>query len=169
MAAASNTIGDSACCPSPFGEAARRVRGILLRHETAPVAPAPNRLRHKRGPLLPSQKRRYANAGSKEDGIRPMSKFSKSLRLTYRAAMTPFERLRRALCDRTWREWTAAAVLAVYACIWTLFDLVSRRSEDIHFDMAEMAAWSRDLALGSPKHPQMGAWVAGLWFLIFPY
>jgi 4-amino-4-deoxy-L-arabinose transferase-like glycosyltransferase len=99
-----------------------------------------------------------------------MRKFSESvLRAIYSEAMKPFDRLRRALCDRRRREWAIAVVLIAYTGVWTLFDFLSRRSEDIHFDMAEMAAWSRDLALGSAKHPQMGAWIAGLWFLVFPY
>jgi len=99
-----------------------------------------------------------------------MREFSKNvLHAVYFEAIKPFDRLRRALCDRRQREWTVAVALTAYAGVWTLFDLLSRRSEDIHFDMAEMAAWSRDLALGSPKHPQMGAWIAGLWFAVFPY
>lgn len=99
-----------------------------------------------------------------------MPKFSRgALRTAYFTLMLPFDRLRAALCDRGLRERTVAAVLAAYAGIWTLYDVLSRGSEDIHFDMAEMAAWSRDLALGSDKHPQMGAWIAGLWFTVFPY
>ncbi|HVT54571.1 MAG TPA: glycosyltransferase family 39 protein [Xanthobacteraceae bacterium] len=99
-----------------------------------------------------------------------MAKFPRSaLRAMYSRAMYPFDCLRRALCDRAQRERTAVLLLAVYAGVWTLYDFLSRRSEDIHFDMAEMAAWSRDLALGSAKHPQMGAWIAGLWFSVFPY
>ncbi len=89
--------------------------------------------------------------------------------MVYFTLMLPFDRLRAALCDRGRRERAVAAVLAVYAVIWTFYDILARGSEDIHFDMAEMAAWSRDLALGSDKHPQMGAWIAGLWFLVFPY
>lgn len=86
----------------------------------------------------------------------------------YGAAMKRLEQLRAALCDRARREWAVVALLAAYAAIWTLYDILSRRGEDIHYDMGEMVAWSRDLALGSPKHPQMGAWIAGLWFSIFP-
>lgn len=86
----------------------------------------------------------------------------------YGAAMKRLEQLRAALCDRARREWAVVALLAAYAAIWTLYDILSRRGEDIHYDMGEMVAWLRDLALGSPKHPQLGAWVAGAWFLIFP-
>lgn len=79
-----------------------------------------------------------------------------------------FDRLREALCDDRRRERTVAFLLASYTGIWTLYDLVSRHGEGIHHDMGEMVAWSRDLSLGSPKHPQMGAWIAGLWFSVFP-
>lgn len=84
------------------------------------------------------------------------------------AVMAPFERLRAALCDAAKREVTVAIVLAAYAGLWTLYDVLARSGEGIHADMGEMVAWSRDLALGSPKHPQMGAWIAGLWFSVFP-
>jgi 4-amino-4-deoxy-L-arabinose transferase-like glycosyltransferase len=93
----------------------------------------------------------------------------RALRSAYFTVMKPFDRLREALCDRERRERTVALVLAAYAGIWTLYIYIARQSEDIHFDMAEMAAWSRDLELGSAKHPQMGAWIAGLWFSVFPY
>ncbi|HVY04241.1 MAG TPA: glycosyltransferase family 39 protein [Caulobacterales bacterium] len=77
--------------------------------------------------------------------------------------------MRAALCDDVRREHTVGFLLAGYTAVWTLFDIISRWNMDIHYDMGEMVAWSRDLALGSPKHPPMGAWIAGIWFAVFPY
>lgn len=34
--------------------------------------------------------------------------------------------------------------------------------------MGEMVAWSREITLGTPKHPPMGAWLVRVWFGIFP-
>ncbi len=34
--------------------------------------------------------------------------------------------------------------------------------------MGEAVAWSREPALGTPKHPPMSAWLVRLWFLVFP-
>lgn len=78
------------------------------------------------------------------------------------------DRLVASLCDPARRERVAAKLVFSYALIWTLYDVVARSSQDIHYDMGEMIAWSHDLALGNIKHPQMGAWIAYVWFLIFP-
>jgi hypothetical protein len=92
---------------------------------------------------------------------------TKSLRAIHVQVTKFFDQLREALCDDR-REGTVALLLAGYAFFWTLYDVMSRHGEGIHHDMGEMVAWSHDLALGSPKHPQMGAWIAGLWFSVFP-
>jgi len=34
--------------------------------------------------------------------------------------------------------------------------------------MAEMFAWSRELAFGYSKHPPLGAWLTAAWFAVFP-
>jgi hypothetical protein len=61
-----------------------------------------------------------------------------------------------------------AVTLLVYCALWTLYATISRSSQDIHFDMGEMVAWSRELALGTPKHPPLPIWVTALWFAVFP-
>src|ERR1700738_423135 len=66
------------------------------------------------------------------------------------------------------RELAVIGVLLAYVAVWTLYGVLSRGSQDVHFDMAEMVAWSRELALGYPKHPPFGAWIAAAWFAIFP-
>jgi 4-amino-4-deoxy-L-arabinose transferase-like glycosyltransferase len=66
------------------------------------------------------------------------------------------------------RELAVIGVLLAYVAVWTLYGVLSKGSQDVHFDMAEMVAWSRELALGYPKHPPFGAWIAAAWFAIFP-
>ncbi len=39
---------------------------------------------------------------------------------------------------------------------------------NVHFDMGDAAAWSRETFLGTPKHPPLGAWLVRAWFGIFP-
>src|ERR1700738_3572101 len=55
------------------------------------------------------------------------------------------------------RELAVIGVLLAYVAVWTLYGVLSRGSQDVHFDMAEMVAWSRELALGYPKHPPFTA------------
>jgi 4-amino-4-deoxy-L-arabinose transferase-like glycosyltransferase len=78
------------------------------------------------------------------------------------------ERLVGALTDPARRERTVLAVLAVYTLVWTLYGVLARGSQDVHFDMVETVGWSRDLAVGYPKHPPLAAYVARAWFAIFP-
>jgi 4-amino-4-deoxy-L-arabinose transferase-like glycosyltransferase len=77
-------------------------------------------------------------------------------------------RLFDALIEPSHRERTAAIVLAAYAAVWTLYGAIAKSSQDIHFDMGEMVAWSREVTLGTPKHPPLGAWLVRAWFSIFP-
>jgi hypothetical protein len=73
-----------------------------------------------------------------------------------------------ALVDPRRRERAAAALLIGYVAIWTLYGAIAKGSQDIHFDMGEAVAWSREPALGTPKHPPLSAWLAGAWFTFFP-
>ncbi len=61
-----------------------------------------------------------------------------------------------------------AFVLLCYAAIWTLYGTLATGSQDIHFDMSELVAWSRQPALGYAKHPPFAAWVVKAWFSLFP-
>jgi hypothetical protein len=84
------------------------------------------------------------------------------------SALSLFERLADALVDPARRERTMAALLAGYALVWSLYGALAKGSQDIHFDMGEMFAWSREPALGTPKHPPLAGWVVGLWFSVMP-
>ena len=80
----------------------------------------------------------------------------------------PAKRLLAALSDPVRRERTALIALTAYVAVWTLYGVLAKASQDLHPDMSEMVAWSRDLALGYPKHPPLGAWLTAVWFAVFP-
>jgi len=73
-----------------------------------------------------------------------------------------------ALCDPRTRDRAAAQFLVLYAALWAIYWLISRATRDMNADMAEMVIWTRELALGYPKHPPFPAGVLWLWFSIFP-
>ena len=77
-----------------------------------------------------------------------------------------------ALLDRfhnpAHQERTVLALLAAYAVVWSVYGAIAKSSQDIHFDMGEMVAWSREVTLGTPKHPPLPAWVVQAWFSVFP-
>src|SRR5258707_10149496 len=77
-------------------------------------------------------------------------------------------RLLDALSDPKRRGRTVVAVLAAYWAVWTLYAVVAKASQDFHFDMGEMVAWSREVTFGTPKHPPLPAWLVAAWFWIFP-
>src|SRR6266853_222344 len=77
-------------------------------------------------------------------------------------------RLLDALSDPGRRGRTTVIVLAVYCAAWTIYAVLAKASQDIHFDMGEMVAWSREVTFGTPKHPPLPAWLVGAWFGVFP-
>ncbi len=77
-------------------------------------------------------------------------------------------RLLDAVSDGKRRERNVVLVLAAYCAIWTVYAGLAKASQDIHFDMGEMVAWSREITLGTPKHPPLPAWIVGVWLEIFP-
>jgi 4-amino-4-deoxy-L-arabinose transferase-like glycosyltransferase len=85
-----------------------------------------------------------------------------------RPAASPLTRLCAALTDPARSERTMLAALAGYAAAWTLYASISQSSQDLHPDMAELIAWSRDLSLGYLKHPPLAAWLVRLWFSVVP-
>ena len=73
-----------------------------------------------------------------------------------------------ALCDPQRRDRALAQFLVLYAVLWAIYWLISRSTRDMNADMAEMVIWTRELALGYPKHPPFPAGVLWLWFSVFP-
>jgi 4-amino-4-deoxy-L-arabinose transferase-like glycosyltransferase len=72
------------------------------------------------------------------------------------------------LTDPRCREWMVILVLVAYVAVWTVYGVLAKGSQDVHADMAEAVAWSRELALGYSKHPPLSAWMVAAWFAIFP-
>lgn len=66
------------------------------------------------------------------------------------------------------RDRAILVALVLYTAVWTLYGVVANGSRNVHPDMAELIAWSRDLALGFPKHPPFAAVVVRGWFAWFP-
>jgi hypothetical protein len=84
---------------------------------------------------------------------------------------SPYQSLARlvdALADPRRSHRTAAALLAVYGLLWWAYAVIAKSTQSIHFDMGEVFSWSTALAYGYPKHPPFPAWVAVVWFAIFP-
>jgi len=84
------------------------------------------------------------------------------------AVLGPLDRLAAALVDPVRRERTAVQVLVAYVALWTLYGVLAKGSQDVHFDMGEAVAWSREPALGYAKHPPLSAWVVKAWFTFLP-
>ena len=61
-----------------------------------------------------------------------------------------------------------AVLLACYALTWSLYAAVAHSSQDTHFDMGEMFAWSHEAGLGTPTQPPLGAWLVRGWFAVMP-
>lgn len=86
-----------------------------------------------------------------------------------RGVLRPFERLADALADPRRGHTTAAKLILGYVVLWWLYALIAKGSQDIHFDMGEVVSWSLIPAYGYPKHPPFPAWVAAVWFAMFPH
>ncbi|MDB5533175.1 MAG: hypothetical protein JWO28_1490, partial [Hyphomicrobiales bacterium] len=58
-------------------------------------------------------------------------------------------------------------LLVLNAIFWTIYSTLSA-GNGLHHDMLEAFAWAQEPAWGYPKHPPFWAWVAYLWFKVFP-
>jgi hypothetical protein len=85
------------------------------------------------------------------------------------AAGRLFDSLTDALTDLEQRDRSVLVVLGAYLLTWTLYGVIAKGSQDLHTDMTELIVWSRDLALGYPKHPPFAAIVVRGWFALFPH
>jgi 4-amino-4-deoxy-L-arabinose transferase-like glycosyltransferase len=80
----------------------------------------------------------------------------------------PFERLFAALIDPARSERTMLCLLAGYVVAWSAYGAIAKGSQDLHFDIGEMFAWSHQIGLSAPTHPPLGAWLVRLWFDVMP-
>jgi 4-amino-4-deoxy-L-arabinose transferase-like glycosyltransferase len=87
---------------------------------------------------------------------------------TTRASRNPFERVFAALIDPARRERTMLVLLAGYAATWSAYGAIAKSSQDLHFDIGEMFAWSHQVGLSAPTHPPLGAWLTRAWFAVLP-
>ena len=87
---------------------------------------------------------------------------------TARVSRNPFERIFAALIDPARSERTMLILLAGYAAAWSLYGAIAKGSQDLHFDIGEMFAWSHQVSLSAPTHPPLGAWLARAWFAVMP-
>ena len=82
--------------------------------------------------------------------------------------LRPLDALLTGLTDPARRDRYMLGALCTYVALWTLYGVVAKSSQDIHYDSAEVVAWSRELSFGYPKHPPFAAWLVRGWFSIFP-
>jgi 4-amino-4-deoxy-L-arabinose transferase-like glycosyltransferase len=80
----------------------------------------------------------------------------------------PFERLFAALIDPARSERAMLWLLAGYVVVWSAYGAIAKGSQDLHFDIGEMFAWSHQIGLSAPTHPPLGAWLVRLWFGVMP-
>jgi 4-amino-4-deoxy-L-arabinose transferase-like glycosyltransferase len=80
----------------------------------------------------------------------------------------PFKRLFDALTDPNRCERTMLWLLAGYAAAWSIYGAIAKSSQDLHFDIGEMFAWSHQVGLSAPTHPPLGAWLTRAWFAVMP-
>jgi Dolichyl-phosphate-mannose-protein mannosyltransferase len=87
---------------------------------------------------------------------------------TARVSRNPFERIFAALIDPAKSERTMLILLAGYAAAWSLYGAIAKGSQDLHFDIGEMFAWSHQVSFSAPTHPPLGAWLVHAWFAVMP-
>ena len=64
-----------------------------------------------------------------------------------RSFRSAFDALTATLLDVSRRDRAMLLLLAAYAAAWTLYGAIAKSSQDLHPDMTELIAWSRDPSL----------------------
>src|ERR1700752_1176882 len=93
---------------------------------------------------------------------------ARNLVLSSPRLLAPIERLIDALCAPARRTRAMFGLAVVYALAWTLYAVIAKSTQDVNTDMAELVVWTRELALGYPKHPPFTVWLVKAWFAVFP-
>jgi 4-amino-4-deoxy-L-arabinose transferase-like glycosyltransferase len=55
-----------------------------------------------------------------------------------------------------------------FVAVWTLYGSISGAGLSLCGDVVEAYVWGQHFQLGYHQHPPFWAWIAGLWFLVFP-
>src|SRR5271170_1443365 len=95
------------------------------------------------------------------------------LPLTKMALATKLLRRAAAWLPASASDWSASVTLVTgfaiaHALLWTAILTKLKAAQDIHMDVAEAFAWGEKFQWGYGKHPPLAAWIAGLWFKLFP-
>ena len=85
-----------------------------------------------------------------------------------RVARNSLEQLYEALIEPQRSESTMALLLVAYAIVWTIYGTISHGSQDLHYDVGAMFAWSHQITWSGPEHPPLAAWLMRLWVLVMP-
>jgi 4-amino-4-deoxy-L-arabinose transferase-like glycosyltransferase len=72
------------------------------------------------------------------------------------------------LADPARRRRAALVFCLAYGALWFVYGVLAKSSQDLNADMGEMVVWTRELALGYPKHPPLLAYILWAWFKVFP-
>src|SRR3954454_1487066 len=72
------------------------------------------------------------------------------------------------LADPARRRRAALVFCVTYGALWFVYGVIAKSSQDLNADMGEMVVWTRELALGYPKHPPLLAYILWAWFKVFP-
>jgi hypothetical protein len=84
-----------------------------------------------------------------------------------RSLVAAFVRLANAWFDAT-GDRAVGLFLVLFVLAWTLFQVLSYASIDLHPDLVELYGWGRHPSPGYYKHPPLGGLIAALWFGLFP-
>ena len=78
-----------------------------------------------------------------------------------------------------WRRWLDGLAagrpavlwgsLALFAAAWFGYGAITGLGKALHNDLTEAYVWGREFQLGYNQHPPFWAWIAGLWFMVFPH
>lgn len=58
--------------------------------------------------------------------------------------------------------------LAGFIAAWFAFGDITSMGKALHNDMTEAYVWGREFQFGYNQHPPFWAWIAGVWFMVFP-
>jgi 4-amino-4-deoxy-L-arabinose transferase-like glycosyltransferase len=91
-----------------------------------------------------------------------------SLASTLRSGRAPVKPLLDRWYDQAESGRATLILLGFYVMVWTMYQIISHASVDLHADHLEVFTWGKHLAAGNPKHPPLGALMSAAWFSLLP-